>query len=91
LIFEAIKKVLKGEKKNKWAEVMPKEVWSHNTTMCRETNITPFRLMYIADAVLQEEVKHQSLRTATETLACPSKAEEKDLLELDRLKAIANL
>jgi hypothetical protein len=33
LIFEAIKKILEGEKKGKLAEVMPKEVWSHNTTV----------------------------------------------------------
>jgi hypothetical protein len=42
LIFEAIKKILKGEKKGKWAEVMPTAVWSHNTTVCRATNFTPF-------------------------------------------------
>jgi hypothetical protein len=61
LIFEAIKKILKGEKKGKWVEVMPKAIWSHNTTVCRATNFTPFRLMYEAEAVLLEEVKHQSL------------------------------
>jgi hypothetical protein len=43
LIFEAIKKILEGEKKSKWAEVMPIVVWSHNTTMCRATNFTPYR------------------------------------------------
>jgi hypothetical protein len=91
LIFEAIKKILEGEKKGKWAEVMPKAVWSHNTTVCRETNFMPFRLMYRADAVLPEEVKHQSFCTATEAPMCPSEAEEKLLLESDRLKVVANL
>jgi hypothetical protein len=33
LIFEAIKKILEGNKKVKWAEVMPKAVWCHNTTV----------------------------------------------------------
>jgi hypothetical protein len=47
--------------------------------------------MYGDEAVLSEEVKHRSLRTATETPACPSEAEEKDLFDSDRLKAIANL
>jgi hypothetical protein len=61
LMFEAIKKILEGKKKGKWAEVMPKAVWSHNTTVCRATNIIPFWLMYGADVVLPEEVKHQSL------------------------------
>jgi hypothetical protein len=58
LIFKAIKKILKGEKKGKWVEVMPTAVWSHNTTICRATNFTPFQLMYGAEAVLLEEIKH---------------------------------
>jgi hypothetical protein len=58
LIFEAIKKIFEGEKKGKWAEVMPKAVRGHNTTVCRATNFTPFRLIYRTDAVLPEEVKH---------------------------------
>jgi IS30 family transposase len=58
LIFKAIKKNLDGEKKGKWAEVMPQVVSSHNTTVCRAINFTPFRLMYRAKAVLPEEVKH---------------------------------
>jgi hypothetical protein len=91
LIFEAIKKILEREKKDKWVEVMPKAVWSHNTTVCRATNFTPFRLMYGAEAVLLEEVKHQSLQTATEAPACPSEAKEKNLLESYRLKVVANL
>jgi hypothetical protein len=31
------------------------------------------------------------LRTRTDVPSCPSELEEKDLLELDRLKAVANL
>jgi hypothetical protein len=58
LIFEAIKKILKGEKKGKWAKVMPQAVWSHKTTVCRATNFMLFWLMYGAEAVLPEEVKH---------------------------------
>jgi hypothetical protein len=61
LIFEAIKKILEGDKKDKWAEVMPTTVWSHNTIACRATNFTPFWLMYGAEAVLPEEIKHRSL------------------------------
>jgi hypothetical protein len=74
LIFEAIKKILEGEKKGKWAEVMPRAVWSHNTTVCRATNFTPFRLLFGAEAVLSEEIKHQILHTTTEVPPCPSEA-----------------
>jgi hypothetical protein len=91
LIFEAIKKILEGKKKGKWAEVMPNAVWSHNTIVCQVTNFTPFWLMYEADAMLPEEVKHRSLQTTTEALVCPSEADEKDLLESDRLKVVVNL
>jgi hypothetical protein len=91
LIFEAIKKILEGEKKGKWAQVMPRAIWSHNTTVCRATNFTPFRLLFRAEAVLPEEIKHQSLRTIVEAPPCPSEAEEKDLLESERLKAVINL
>jgi hypothetical protein len=51
LIFEAIKK-LECKKKGKWVEVMPRAVWSHNTTVYRATNFTPFWLLFGAEAVL---------------------------------------
>jgi hypothetical protein len=70
---------------------MPTAVWSHNTTACRATNFTQFRFMYGAEAMMSEEIKHRSLRVAAESKPCPSEAEEKDLLESDRLKAVTNL
>jgi hypothetical protein len=70
---------------------MPRAVWSHNTTVYRTTNFTPSRLLFRAEAVLPEEIKHQSLRTTVEASTCPNEAEEKDLLESDRLKAVTNL
>jgi hypothetical protein len=63
LIFEAIKKILEGGKKGKWAEVMLKAVWSQNTTVTRATNFTPFQLLFRAEVVLPKEIKHQSLQT----------------------------
>jgi hypothetical protein len=42
IVFEAIKKILEGEKKGKWAEVMLRVVWSHNTIVYRATKFTPF-------------------------------------------------
>jgi hypothetical protein len=91
LIFEAINKILEGKKKGKWAEVMPRAVWSHNTIVYRATNFTPFRLLFRAEAVLLDEIKHQSLRTTAEVPPCPSEAKEKDLLESERLKVVENL
>jgi hypothetical protein len=90
-IFEAIKNILEGEKKGKWVEVMATVEWSHNTTVYRATNFTCFQLMYGAELVLSKEIKHRSLQTTTEATACPNEAEEKDMLESDRLKAVVNL
>jgi hypothetical protein len=74
LIFESIKKILEGEKKGKWAKVMPGAVWSHNTTVCRATNFTLFQLLFRAEAGLLEEIKHQSLCTIAEAPPCPNEA-----------------
>jgi hypothetical protein len=47
--------------------------------------------LYGAEAALSKEIKHRSLQTATKAPPCPSEAEDKDLLEPDKLKAVANL
>jgi hypothetical protein len=47
--------------------------------------------MYGAEAMLPEEIKHQSLCTTAESIECPREVEDKDLLESDRLKAVTNL
>jgi hypothetical protein len=70
---------------------MPRAVWSHNTTICRATIFTSFWLLFRAEAVLPEEIKHKSLRTAAEAPSFPREAEEKDLLESERLKVVVNL
>jgi hypothetical protein len=57
----------------------------------RATNFTLFWLLFRTEAVLPEETKNKSLRTTTKTPPCPSEAEEKDLLESDRLNGVANL
>jgi hypothetical protein len=47
--------------------------------------------LFRAEAVLPKEIKHKSMHTTAEAPPCPSKAEDKDLLESGRLKAVANL
>jgi hypothetical protein len=70
---------------------MLRAIWSHNTTISRATNFTPFRLLFGAKAVLLEEIKHWSLRTTSEVSPCPSEAKDTNLLESDMLKAMVNL
>jgi hypothetical protein len=91
LIFVAIKKILEGQKKGKWVEVMLRAVWNHNTIVCRATNYTPFQLLFRDEPVLPEEVKHQSLHTTMDASSCPNEAKEKDLMEPERLKVVTNL
>jgi hypothetical protein len=91
LILEAIKKILDGEKKGKLEEVMPRAVRNHNTTVCRATNFKLFRLLFEEKAVLPEEIKHQCLCTTMKAPPWPTKAEDKYLLESDRLKVVTNL
>jgi hypothetical protein len=40
--------------------------------------------MYGAEAVLPEEIKHQSLRTAIETPMCPNEVEEMAITNLQK-------
>jgi hypothetical protein len=70
---------------------MPRAVWSHNTTVYRATNFTPFWMLFGAEAVLLEEIKNKSLHIAPEAPPYLNEMEEKDLVKVDRLKAVANL
>ena len=55
---------------------------------CRATKFTPFRLLYGAEAMTPEELKHRSLRSKCNNIE-PSM--EADLIELDILQASPNL
>jgi hypothetical protein len=76
-IFEAIKKILEGDKKGEWLEFLLRAIWSHNTMVYRATNFTSFWLLFGAEAVLLEQSKHKSLCTTAKASPCPSEAEEK--------------
>jgi hypothetical protein len=66
--------VLCSARKRELYGVMPRVVWSHNTTVCRATNFTPFRLLFGVEVVLPEEIKHQSLCTTTEAPSYPNRS-----------------
>jgi hypothetical protein len=53
--------------------------------------IYPFKLLYREELVTPEEIKLRSTRTKMEAIYTPSEAESKDLLELERMKAVENL
>jgi hypothetical protein len=91
LIFTVIKKILENQPKGKWAEELPRSVWSHNTSVCRATKFTPFKLLYGEEPVTLEEIKFRSARTRAETTYSPTKAKSKDLLEPECMKVVENL
>jgi hypothetical protein len=91
LIFSAIKKILEDQPKVKWAEELPRAVWSHNTSIYRATKFTPFKLLYGEEPVTPEEIKLYNVRTKAKAIYNPTEAESKDLLEPERMKAVENL
>jgi hypothetical protein len=91
LIFTTIKKILESQSKGKWAEELPRAVWSHNTSVCRAKKFTPFKLLYEEESVTPEEIKLRNVRTNTDAIYSPTEDESKDLLEPERMKAVKNL
>jgi hypothetical protein len=70
---------------------LPREVWSHNTSICRVLKFTPFKLLYREEPVTPEEIKLRNAITRAEAINNPTEAESKDLLELERMKVVENL
>jgi hypothetical protein len=91
LIFLAIKEILEDQSKGKWAKDVPRAVLSHNTSVYRVTNFTPFKLLYGEEPVTPEEIKLHSARTRLEAIYNPTEVESKDLLEAERMKVVAIL
>jgi transposase InsO family protein len=68
-VFLAISKTLFNLHKGKWVDELPKVKWSHNSTISRTIGFTPFKLMYGKEAMLPEEIKHQSLHVIKQAMA----------------------
>jgi hypothetical protein len=56
IIFAGIKRNITDLPKSKWAEELPRVIWSHNTTTSRTTQFSPFKLLYGEEAMLPEEL-----------------------------------
>jgi hypothetical protein len=69
---------------------LPRAVWSYNTSVCRATKFTSFKLLYGEELVTPKEIKLRSARTNTEAIHSPSEAESKDLLEVKNLQSYQN-
>jgi hypothetical protein len=90
-IFTAVKKMLLDDKKGKWPDLLPEVVWALNTTECRATGFTPFRLLYGSEAMTPQEIKHGSPRTAALAVPDVDEPTSKDLIDGDRVFALQAL
>jgi hypothetical protein len=90
-IFTAIKKMLLDDKKGKWADLLPEAVWALNTTECRATGFTPFRLLYGSEAKTPQEIKHGSPQTSASVVPNVDESTSKDLIDEDRVFALQAL
>jgi hypothetical protein len=66
-------------------------VWSHNTTVSRSTDFTPFKLLFGDEAIIPEEAKAELIRT---TASAEDEADyhvAKDTIEGTRLQAVENI
>jgi hypothetical protein len=91
LIFTAIRKILESQSKGKWAAVSPRVVSSDNTSICRATKFTPFKLLCGEEPVTLEEIMLRRARTNMDAIYSPTEAASKDLLEPEHMKAVKNL
>jgi hypothetical protein len=90
-IFTAIKKMLLDDKKGKWVDLLPEAVWVLNTTECRATGFTPFRLLYGSEAMTPQEITHGSPRTSASVVPDVDEPTSKDLIDGDCVFALQAL
>jgi hypothetical protein len=78
-------------KKGRWPDLLPEAVWALNTTECRATRFTPFRLLYGSEAMTPQEIKHGSPRTVSSAVPDVDEPTLKDLIDGDRVFALQTL
>jgi hypothetical protein len=71
--------------------LLPEAVWALNTTECRATGFTPFRLLYGSEAMTPQEIKHGSPRTVPSAIPDVDEPTSKDLIDGDRVFALQAL
>jgi hypothetical protein len=84
-------KLIFNQPRGKWPDELIKVVWSHNTTMSRSTDFTPFKLLFGDEAITPEEAKTRSIRTVASTEDEADYSVAKDAIEGIRLQAVENI
>jgi hypothetical protein len=86
-----IMKLIFNQPRGKWLDELIKVVWSHNTTVSRSTGFTPFKLLFVDEAITLEEAKTGSIRTTASAEDEVDYQTTKDTIEGTRLQAIEHI
>jgi hypothetical protein len=78
VIFACIKRNITELPKSKWAEELPRVIWSHNTTTSITMQFSPFKLLYGEEAMLPEELCLGTWRDTPPTMT-PSRLQSRTL------------
>jgi hypothetical protein len=91
IIMTGIMKLIFNQPRGKWLDELIKVVWSHNTTVSRSTGFTPFKLLFVDEAITLEEAKTGSIRTTASAEDEVDYQTTKDTIEGTRLQAIEHI
>jgi transposase InsO family protein len=91
IIMTGIVKLIFNHPRGKWPDELIKVVWSHNTTMSRSTEFTPFKLLFGDEAITPEEAKAGSIRTVASAEDEADYHVAKDTIEEIRLQTVENI
>jgi hypothetical protein len=84
-------KLIFNQPRGKWPDELVKVVWSRNTIMSSSTEFTPFKLLFVDEAITPEEAKTRSIRTAASAEDEDDYQTTKDTIEGTRLQAIEHI
>jgi hypothetical protein len=73
----------------KWLQELPAVVWSLRTTPSRATGLTPFFLVYAAEAILPTDLEYGSRRVRGYSEGANQRAREDSLDQLDEARTVA--
>jgi hypothetical protein len=91
IIMTGIIKLIFNQPRGKWPDELIKVVWSHNTTLSRSTDFTPFKLLFGDEAITPEEANIGSIRTTASAEDEVDSQITKDTIEGTRLQAIEHI
>jgi hypothetical protein len=86
-----IMKLIFNQPRGKWPDELIKVVWSHNTTISRSTDFTPFKLLFGDEAITPEEAMAGSIRTVASVENEANYSMAKDAIKGIRLQAVENI